>query len=269
MALAKDARFDVLVAGRSLEKAEMFCKIHGGTPALLDLNDEDIDARIAALNPCIVIDAAGPFQAYEDRTPYRLARAALACKAHYLDLSDDAEFTSGISTLNDHALEAECIVLSGVSSVPALSSSIVSALAKDMADIHTIESTILPGNKAPRGLSVIRAIVGQSGAPLKIWQDNQWTHEKGWSKRKTLNLSVPDTPPIKNRWASLIGAPDLALFPAYFKAGTVRFRAGLDLKLMHGGLAFLSLPVRWGWLQTDLSPSVQTEAACWFRSRAR
>ena len=34
----------------------------------------------------------------------------------------------------------------------------------------------------------------------------------------------------------------------YFKARTVRFRAGLDLKLMHGGLALLSLPVRWGWL---------------------
>jgi len=248
MALAKDARFDVLVAGRSLEKAESFCKTHGGTPALLDLNDEAVDARIAALNPFIVIDAAGPFQAYTDRAPYRLATAALACKAHYLDLSDDAEFTKGISALNEMAMDADRAVLSGVSSVPALSSSIVSALAEDMADIHTIESTILPGNKAPRGLSVIRAIVGQAGAPLKIWQDNQWAYEKGWSKRKRLTLSVPQTPPVKHRWASLIGAPDLALFPSYFKARTVRFRAGLDLKLMHGGLALLSLPVRWGWL---------------------
>ena len=254
--LLKDARFDVLVAGRSIDKAETFCKAHGGAPYQIDLSSDALGKQIASCAPAIVVDAAGPFQAYDNNAPYKLARAAIACGAHYLDLSDDAAFTQGISALNADALAANVCVLSGVSSVPALSSSIVHALAEDMRDIHAIDSAILPGNKAPRGVSVIRAIVGQAGRPMQIWKADRWQTVKAWGARTKVQLDVPDAPPIKNRWASFIGAPDLTLFPDYFKARSVTFRAGLDLKLMHGGLAILSLPVRWGWLSSiaPLSP---------------
>lgn len=245
--LVIDKRFDVLVAGRSFAKAKAFCDTYGGSPVLLDLANGDLTARVADLSPFIVVDAAGPFQAYQKGTSYRLALAAIQAGAHYLDLSDDADFTSGISMLDDAAREATLSVLSGVSSVPALSSTIASFLSDDLSDIHHIETIILPGNKAPRGLSVVRAIVAQAGQSMRVWIDNQWSIVKGWSGRKTVTLRVPGAPPLKSRWASLIGAPDLKLFPDTFNARSVEFRAGLDLKLMHGGLAILSLPVRWGW----------------------
>ena len=254
--LLKDVRYDVFIAGRSIDKAKTFCKTYGGTPYQIDLTSDELDKHIAACTPAIVVDAAGPFQAYDNETPYTLARAAIACGAHYLDLSDDGTFTQGIGSLNEDALAANVCVLSGVSSVPALSSSIVSSMTDDMTDIHHIESIILPGNKAPRGLSVIRAIVAQAGRPIKLWKANQWAEVKGWSGQKRVALEIQGERPIKNRWASYIGAPDLVLFPQYFKARSVAFRAGLDLKLMHGGLAFLSLPVRWDWLGSiaGLSP---------------
>lgn len=243
---------EILVAGRSAAKARAFCDQHGGSPVTLDISAPDVASKIAALAPHIVVDAAGPFQAY-GAAPYRIAEAAIACGAHYLDLSDDAAFTAGIGFLDGPARAAGVMVLSGASSVPALSSAAAGALIDGLSDVHVIESTILPGNRAPRGLSVIRSILRQAGQPLRLWRGGEWESVTGWSDRQSLSLSAKRAPPLKSRWASLIGAPDLVLFPEHFNARSVLFRAGLDLKLMHGGLGCLSALVRIGALKS-LSP---------------
>ncbi|MFV0409912.1 MAG: hypothetical protein ACK5LJ_09515 [Paracoccus sp. (in: a-proteobacteria)] len=76
----------------------------------------------------MVVDAARPFHAYGD-DPYRLARTAIAAGLHYLDLSDNAAFRAGITALDAQTRAAGCCVISGLSSVPALSSAAVRALA--------------------------------------------------------------------------------------------------------------------------------------------
>lgn len=251
-ALAADPAFDVIVAGRSQQKAERFCDGKACRPLALDTATPDFAEQIAAARPFILVDASGPFQA-RSKAPYRIAEAALACGAHYLDLSDDGAFTAGIDALDDTATAKRLTLLSGVSSVPALSSAAVNALADGLAEIDHIESVILPGNRAPRGLSVVQAIVGQAGRPLEIFRAGRPIQASAWGERRTITLDVPGEPPVRHRWASLIGAPDLILFPQHFRARSVTFRAGLDLKLMHGGLALLSLPVRWGLIRS-LSP---------------
>ncbi|MCK4712382.1 MAG: DUF4166 domain-containing protein, partial [Marinosulfonomonas sp.] len=189
------------------------------------------------------VDAAGPFQDYAT-APYRLAKAAIACGAHYLDLSDDAGFTAGVSTLDGAARKAGVVVLSGVSSVPAMSSAAVDALGQGMSDIHLIESVILPGNRAPRGLSVMRAILAQVGQPMRLWRGNGVTMVRGWSEGRKEQLLIDGIAPVLGRRSSLIGAPDLALFPAHYNARSVEFRAGLDLWVMHWGLATVGFLVR-------------------------
>jgi hypothetical protein len=231
----------VIVAGRSLTTAQAHCAAHGGTPVALDHRATDFAEKLRALAPFAVIDAAGPFQDYDG---YATARAAIAAGAHYLDLSDDAAFTTCITALDDAARGAGVTVLSGVSSVPALSSAAVTALAHDLTDIHDIDSTILPGNRAPRGLSVIRAILAQAGRPLTIWREGP-ALAKGWTRASRIPLHLPDQP-LPPRPASLIGAPDLALFPCHFRARNVTFRAGLELGIMHHGLTILSWPTRLG-----------------------
>ena len=99
--LAAQSEAEILIAGRSLAKAEALCRTFGGTPILLD-RDGDIFGEIARLRPIIVVDAAGPFQAYGD-DPYRVAKAAIAAGAHYLDLADDAAFVAGITALDEDA----------------------------------------------------------------------------------------------------------------------------------------------------------------------
>ena len=54
-------------------------------------------------------------------------------------------------------------MLSGVSSVPGISSTVVAELSRGLNDIAVIDTAILPGNKALRGTSLMAAIVGQLG----------------------------------------------------------------------------------------------------------
>jgi len=248
-ALIKDARFDVVVAGRDERAARAFCAEHGGRVCVLDRDNLALAAEFAAESPTIVVDAAGPFQTYGNDT-FKVAAAAIACGAHYLDLSDDADFTVGIAGLDAAAKARGVAVLSGVSTVPALSSSVVNALTRDLSPIHLIESAVLPGNRAPRGLSVVRAIVGQAGRPLQLWRDGAAYPVPGWSGLTALDLEIPGTKPLRARWASFIGAPDLKLFAQRYGTKSVLFRAGLELKLMHGGLSLLSGLVSAGLVRT-------------------
>ena len=258
MALARDEQVDLVVAGRDRNAASAFCAVHGGRPEVIDREDPALTDRIGLLSPFLVIDAAGPFQAYGAK-PYRVAEAAIAAGAHYLDLSDDPAFTSGIGVLDAAARRAGLAILSGVSSVPALSSAAVADLALDMADVHLIDTVIVPGNRAPRGLSVVRAIVGQAGRPTRMWRDGRAEPVPGWSGLSRVSLRVPGKSPVSERWASFNAAPDPVLLPRHFKARSVLFRAGLELKVMHGGLLLLSLPVRWGWVRTlaPLAPALK------------
>lgn len=249
MGLARDERIDLIVAGRDPRAAAAFCAAHGGRPEVLDREDPALAQRVARLSPFLVIDAAGPFQTYGAR-PYRVAEAALAAGAHYLDLSDDPAFTAGIAGLDAVARQAGLTLLSGVSSVPALSSAAVASLASGMADIHLIDTAIVPGNRAPRGLSVVRAIVGQAGRSTLMWRGGRAERVPGWSGLSPITLQVSGKPSLSHRWASFTAAPDPELLPRHFRARSVVFRAGLELKIMHAGLLLLSLPVRWGCVPT-------------------
>lgn len=250
------AGVEVIVAGRSLERAQAFCEAHGGRPMQLD-RDGDLNEALAAAQPAIVIDAAGPFQAYGD-DPYRVARAAIRAGAHYIDLADDPDFVAGIGTLNDEAAAAGVAVISGASSVPAISSAALDELVQGLADVAVVGSVILPGNRAPRGLSVVQAIVSQAGRPLRLWRGSRWIEEPAWGDLRWVGLDIAGTPGIAPRLASRIGAPDLLLFPERYSARSSLFHASVQLKLMHVGLWLLAWPVRLGlvrsisWLASPL-----------------
>ncbi|ODS00660.1 hypothetical protein AUC69_07700 [Methyloceanibacter superfactus] len=191
----------------------------------------------------VVVDAAGPFGAYGG-DPYRLPRYCLAHGIDYLDLSDDARFTAGIGDLDAAARGAGRFALSGASSVPGLSSAVVTALAAGLDHVDGIETAILPGNRAPRGRSVIASILGQAGGPMRMWTDGAWREIRSWSgpRRIALELGL-------SRTGYRIAVPDTELFPAHFGARTVDFRAGMELGVLNravaavGGLRRLGLGI--------------------------
>ncbi len=223
----------VIIAGRRLEVAQSFATKHGGKAVKAD---RDTPATVTQhLDPGdICVDAAGPFQ---DSTGLALPEAVVAKRCHYLDLSDDAAFTASIFALDAMARGQGVVALSGLSSVPALSSAVVQALRGDVDEIALIETAILPGNRAPRGRSVMRAILQQVGRPLTQWRGGAWVDTTAWGPVKRFKL-----PGGLTRAASPISVPDLMLFPKAYGARSVRFWAGLELPVMHHGLRVL------GWL---------------------
>jgi hypothetical protein len=257
---------ETIIAGRDYRKACAFTAEFGGEPLMIDLG-QDLSPIITA-NPSLVVDAAGPFQAYEGDL-YKVARFCIRHGINYLDFSDDADFTAGIAELDPDAVAAGCFALSGVSSVPAISAAAVRALSVGLSEILVIESTIVPGNRTPRGRSVAAAILRQAGEPLMLWRGGVWRAHRGWTSARRVSLEhfpVKWTPvcvakmrpnkeieprsdsigtekalgPDLQRWANFIGVPDLKLFPPAFEARSVLFRAGLELGLMHWGLTALA-----------------------------
>ena len=262
--LARHTDIIVIVAGRSLAAAKIHCDAFGGTPACIDTSG-DLAEQFEEWRPTIVVDAAGPYQLYGEE-PYRVARAALAADAHYLDLADDVAFVAGIGTLDHDAKQAGRTVLSGCSSVPAISAAAVHAHSDGLVSIESISSVILPGNRAPRGRSLVRAILAQVGRPIKVRQGGEWTNVKGWCAIRKARLNFSDGKAPSQRYASPIGAPDLQIFPSFFGARTVRFSAGLELSVMHFGLALIAWFVRVGLLR---SASALTSPLLWIADRLR
>jgi NAD(P)-dependent dehydrogenase (short-subunit alcohol dehydrogenase family) len=223
--LARDGH-QLTIAARKLAPAQALAADLTATALHLDRTGD-----LSALNGHdVIIDAAGPFHAY-GADPYRLARAALAAGAHYLDLADTAAFCAGITALDAEARAVDKAAISGLSSVPAISSAAVRALAGTDQPLH-IDSAILPGNRSPRGLSVMASILSQAGQPFPTWRAGRWTTATGWSDPKTYGL-----PGGLSRQGWRIEVPDTRLFPAHFGARTVDFRAGLELGVMRYGLA--------------------------------
>jgi len=238
----------VIVAGRQLEKATQFCQQYGGEALQLDINT-DLD-KIAPLDVDVVVDAAGPFQSYDSGSTisgsehrYRVALSAIECGARYLDLSDDGEFAKGISTLDAVAKERGRFALSGASSTPALSGAAVTAMAEQFSAIEKIETSIMPGSRAPQGYSVMQAILAQIGNPVPFWRNNEWIDCTGWSEP-----SIKSTSDKVTRSANLITAADVVLFPTHFKANSVLFRAGLAVPIMHKSLQWLGALRKREWL---------------------
>lgn len=216
----------VCIAGRNNEAAMSLASEIGCDAIRLDR-----DGPLSGLEGFdAIVDAAGPFHTYGTER-YRVARAAIGVKAHYFDLCDDADFCSGISELDEEARQAGVCAISGLSSTPALSSTVVGELLQgDHA--RAIETAILPGNRSARGMSVMHSILNQSGRAMKIWQGGAWDTAHGWSDPADYTL-----PKRVRRQGWRIQVPDAVLFPDHFKADTVIFRAGLELGIMRYGLA--------------------------------
>jgi saccharopine dehydrogenase-like NADP-dependent oxidoreductase len=189
-----------------------------------------------------VADASGPFQASDDRLP----RAAIGARLHYVDLADARGFVGGIRVLDQQARAADVAVLAGASSTPALSHAVLDTLVAGSRKVIAIEVSIAPGNRAPRGLSVVQAILSTVGQPIRVFRGCRWTEQRGWTLGKTIEL-----PGIGKRRVALCETPDLDLLvERYHPVADAVFGAGLELRLLHESVGALGLPVRLGILKS-------------------
>jgi saccharopine dehydrogenase-like NADP-dependent oxidoreductase len=241
-ALAYDPRFSLTLAGRHPASLQQLRERLGDPSigvATLDVASPALPAAMALAQPQLVIHAAGPFQ----RQDYRVAEACLACGSDYVDLADGRDFVAGIGCLGARAKTAGRLLVSGASTLPALSSAVVDALLPRFAVLESIEHAISPGNRTPRGDATVAAILGYCGRPVRLWRDARWQHGHGWMSTRRQRFA------FGGRWVGLCDVPDLELFPARYRGvRQVVFRAGLELKRLHFGTLAAAWLVRLGLL---------------------
>ena len=261
--MVRENRFRVIGASRGIESLNQFKEDTDADIVCLDRADsEAIDKILTTYKPFAVVDCAGPFQFYGEE-PYRFAKQVLLNGCHYIDIADASDFVAGIVELDRVAKQHSKAAVSGVSSTPAISAAVADELTQSMTEVLSIETAIIPGNRARRTLSVMKAILSQVGQPYQIIRHGQSEQVYGWSETRLVNLALPENAPVTNRLASLVHTPDDALFPERYGAQTVTLRAGLEIKWFHRTLEIFSRLVRW-----KLLPSIAplTGIARWIAS---
>src|SRR5260221_1157923 len=201
----------LLIAGRSLEKAAVFCadlKVAAQLVPMAFDREGDLLGQISAAAPDLIIDASGPFQIY-GRDPYRVVKAALTCSICYIDLADGADFVAGITVFDDEAKARGFFILSGVSSYPALTAAAVDELARDMVRIDGIWTGIAPSPRAGFGLNVVRAIASYAGKPIKIRHKGEIKVAHALTETRRATIAPPRYLPLSSRRFALVDAPDL------------------------------------------------------------
>ena len=237
--LAREDNIKLILAGRNLNKAQKAAgKLKAKNDAefaAIDINNALSDA-LKQLNPHIVIHTSGPYQ----KQSYHVAEACIEQGCHYMDLADGRAFVEGITELNAKAKSKHVLVCSGASSVPCLTSSIIDHYKSEFKTLEEIEYAIATAQLTNRGLATIRAVLSYAGKPFTTLINGKLQPVYGW-----LGLTWRQFWKLNLRPLGNCDIPDLALFPKrYPSLRTIRFRAGLELKLLHLVLVGLSQLVR-------------------------
>jgi hypothetical protein len=122
----------------------------------------------------------------------------------------------------------------------------VEELAKEFREIDTIQGALSPGNQNPRGPSTVGAILSYVGSPIRVWEQGQWTTVPGWGDCRVLEFP----PKVGRRRVYRCEVPDLDLFPGCWRAGSVRFHAGVELNVINYTLSAIGrvrrvVPMPW------------------------
>lgn len=242
-ALATNKAIRLLIGGRDINQARHLAhqlELGPEQAIAIDADAPTLAQQLAELQVATVIHTAGPFQGQD----YRVARAAIAAGAHYIDLADGRAFVAGIGQLDDLARERGVFVTSGASSLPALSSAVVDRYAVRFRELTSIRHGIASGARAP-GIATMRGIFGYCGKPFARLVAGRTELTYGWLDLKRHHFAAPVGP----RLLGSCDVPDLALFPTrYPDVQTVTFHAGFASSPGHLFLWASAQLVRYGLL---------------------
>jgi len=235
---------EIVIAGRSgakLAKAKHLILVskHKSVDTIkVDILSTDLNELLAGVRPEIVVNTAGPYQFQANNESYSVAKACLNFGCHYIDFADDRRFVAHFAdSLNMDAKEKGVMLITGASTVPALTHAVIEFYQKHFNSIEALNFGISPGNQTERGQGTIASILSYTGKPFKTLIKGENRSVFGWQGLTRYDFGYP----IGKRWMSHCEIPDLDLIPANFPSiNTVCFRAGLEVSVMHIGLWILS-----------------------------
>jgi saccharopine dehydrogenase-like NADP-dependent oxidoreductase len=261
--LSKNQNINLFIAGRNLESGKQFLETlnNSNTKSLvLDINKENqLSNLLIELKPEVVINTCGPYNDFN----YKIAKICLQHDSNYIDLADSMEFVMGIENLQEEAKMRNKVVISGASSVPGLSSTVVHHFENQFDEIESIDAIISPGNKQMfRGVATVSSVLSYCGSPFGTLSNGKMKTIFGWQGMKM--ITIPGI--TKSRLVSDCKVPDLVLFPRnYPSLKNFSFKAGIELKIFQFGVYVLSLLKRIGILKNvSKYSSILDRISRWF-----
>jgi hypothetical protein len=240
-ALARDPRIELIVAGRNADKATALAYQLGLTAehaVKLDATAPNFTGLLRKFGVKTLIHTAGPFQGQG----YEVARAAIAAGSNYLDLADGREFVGGIARLDGEARAAGVSVVSGASSLPALTSAVIDRYLPQFSRLDAVRTGITSGAVIP-GPATLRGVLGYCGKPFRVLENGAWGSAYGWLDTRRHEFPRP----VGARWLGRCDVPDLDLLPQrYPSLKSVSFHAGFASDTAHRLIEKLALQVRAG-----------------------
>lgn len=244
--LGEFGAFGRFLAARLARLPSIELALGSPAPGQLTVLANECGARVVPIDPAdptslaracreqfAVVNTGGPFLGQD----YRVAEAALAAGAHYIDPADVREYVAGFESLDRRAQSGGCLLVTGAAPSPALAAALVEMALPDFDRVTGIETFLAPGNQDRRELATARAIVGFLDRTIRIKEQGQWRQAPGWRRPR----SVDFPPPVGRRRGYLCDTADLDLFPRYFGAQTVRARAGIRSVAFNRGVSLLAL----------------------------
>lgn len=238
-ALARNPRIQLLIAGRNADKATALAYqlgLRAENARALDAASPQLSQALRKLGVTTLIHTAGPFQ----DQGYAVAQAAIQAGAHYIDLADGRDHVGGIGTLDAAARRANVTVVSGASSLPALTCAVIDRYLPEFSRLDAVRSGISSGALVP-GIATLRAVLGYCGQPFRVLEDGRWIVEYGWLD--TIEHVFPN--PVGARPLGRCDVPDLDLLPKRYPGlRTASFHAGYASRTAHGVTEWIAKRVR-------------------------
>jgi hypothetical protein len=258
-ALVRNPRIHLLIAGRDEQKATALAYklgIGAQRAKVIDATSPQLALQFRKLEVGTVIHTAGPFQEQN----YAVAQAAIQARCNYLDLADARSFVTGITRLDEAARAAGIAVVSGVSSLPALTSAVVDQYLDRFERLDAIRIGLSSGARVP-GIATIQAVLGYAGKPFRVLENGQWIEVDGWLDRIEYEFAKP----VGRRLLGRCDVPDLDLLAQrYAGVKTVSFHAGFAFDTGHRLVEFLARQVRDGRMTSAIGfTRLLATVGCW------
>lgn len=230
--LSSEPEVQLIIAGRDKFKAELCAsKLSGFAEGLrLERDSVNLAAQLKALHLDLLIHCAGPFQ---NETDYRVARACIEARTPYIDIADARRFVCDFHRLSPAAEAAGIAMITGASSLPAMSSAVLKEIQRDLPAIRAVEIAIAPAHRIERGLATVRAGFESLGESFPQLQDGQWRESYAGNHLRRVKLAHP----VGERWLCDFDVPDLELCPRHFAdLQGARFATGVEPRTLQTAL---------------------------------
>ncbi|SHG25259.1 Saccharopine dehydrogenase NADP binding domain-containing protein [Microbulbifer donghaiensis] len=231
--LSSESDVQLIIAGHDRFRAELCASNLPGIAEGLRLERDAINlaSQLKALHLDLLIHCAGPFQQQQD---YRVAQACIESATPYIDIADARRYVCDFNRLSPAAETAGIAMVSGASSLPALSSAVLKEIARELPTIRSVDIAIAPAHRIVRGFATVRAGFESLGESFPLLQNGEWRESYTGNYLHSVKLAHP----VGKRWLCDFDVPDLELCPRYLpEVHNARFATGLQPRTLQTGLS--------------------------------